>query len=513
MAGFLKVVDSHGQRIPASALTNSFEATGRGRRLGTWGMNLLGPNAVMWASLSVLRSRVRELVRNNPLAQKGVDSLVSNLVGTGIRPRWNLEDTALKAKIQQLWDDSTPEMDAYGTSDFYGLQAQVARALAESGEIFGRFRPRYSTDGLAVPLQIQLLEADYLDEVFQIMNGDNIVRMGIEYNPLMQRVAYWLWKNHPGEMFQIMNMLIRIRVPATDVLHVFRPLRPGQQRGFPWLTSVIIQLHELDQYEDAELVRKKTAAMFGGFITEPVGEGTEYSPLGRKTDDDGNGRDIIAIEPGTFPTLPPGMDVKFSQPVDVGITYEPWMKQQLRETAAGIGTTYEELTGDLSGVNYSSIRAGIVSLRRRCEMLQAHTLVHQFCRPFAARWLDSAVASGQLSIPDYSANRRIYQRISWHGQGWAWVDPLKDIMAEILEIRAGRKSLSESIIEDGRDPDAVASQIAQDNARSDSLGLILDSDPRNTAKTGVIQTGETAMAKESAVEPDPNKGAAPEVQE
>ena len=396
-------------------------------------------------------------------------------------------------------EDWTEEADSYGTSSFYGLQAQVARALAESGEIFGRFRPRFASDDLAVPLQMQLLEADYLDEVFQIMNGNNVVRMGIEYNPIGQRTAYWLWKNHPGEMFQIMQMLIRLRVPASEVVHVFRPLRPGQQRGFPWLTSIVIQLHELDQYEDAELVRKKTAALFGGFIIEQPGEDTNVSPLGIKTDrfqdtQDWN-RDVIAIEPGTFPTLPPGMDVRFSQPVDVGQTYEVWIKQQLRETAAGIGVTYEELTGDLTGVNYSSIRAGLVEMRRRCQMLQAQTIVHQFCRPVCHRWLDTVVASGLIKIRDYTDNRRKYRKVSWHGQGFDWVDPLKDVLGKQLSVRCGFESRSGVVTEEGRDPAELDQQIQHDNERADAAGLVFDSDPRQTQKTGQLQIAQDAAAE------------------
>jgi capsid protein len=157
---YLRIVDSHGNKIPKKALHDpglSYEATGWGRRLGSWGMNLLGPNSVVWGSLSSLRSRVRTLVRNNPIAQNGLDSLVSNLVGTGITPRWQLEDAALKQQIQQLWADWVDEADAYCTSNFYGLQALAARSLAESGEVFSRFRPRRPVDNLPVPLQLQLL--------------------------------------------------------------------------------------------------------------------------------------------------------------------------------------------------------------------------------------------------------------------------------------------------------------------------------------------------------------------
>jgi capsid protein len=58
-----------------------------------------------------------------------------------------------------------------------------------------------------------------------------------------------------------------VRVAAAEIIHLFRPLRPGQIRGEPWLARALVKLNELDQYDDAELVRKKTAAMFAGFIT------------------------------------------------------------------------------------------------------------------------------------------------------------------------------------------------------------------------------------------------------
>jgi lambda family phage portal protein len=154
--------------------------------------------------------------------------------------------------------------------------------------------------------------------------------MGIEFDQLGRRVSYWFWREHPGEQFMFQSSFERVPVPATEVLHAFRPLRPGQARGVPWLTAIIVQLNDLDQYEDAELVRKKTAAMFGGFITEPAGEDVGISPLGVRGGPDGLNREVIAMEPGTFPTLPPGMDVRFSTPADVGPNYEVWIKQEMK---------------------------------------------------------------------------------------------------------------------------------------------------------------------------------------
>ena len=431
----------------------------------------------------------------------GTDNNVANIIGSGINPRWQLPgDPDLKKTIQQLFDDWTQESDFAGISDFYGQQSLGISAMIDAGEFLCRFVPCYPGEYNTVPLKLQLLEADHLDETYNFIapNG-NEIRMGIEIDNLGRRVAYWLWKEHPGEMltFRAYNTQ-RIRVPAEDISHVYRPLRIGQMRGRPWMSSIIVKLHELDQYEDAELVRKKTAALFGGFITQTLNDDPTAGTLfGRRVDPDVHQNDVIAIEPGTFPRLPQGTDVKFSQPVDVGTTYEIWIKQQLREIAVGMGITYEQLTGDLSGVNYSSIRAGLLEFRRRVNQLQYQVIIHQFCRPVAARFMDAAVLSGALSIPDYFKNRSKYLRINWCPDGWPWVDPVKDQLAQNMAVRNGFKSRSRVVAEMGDDVEVIDNEIAEDNVRSDSLKLILDSDPRNTGAAGSRQKAIDQVVVES----------------
>lgn len=491
---YLSIVDSQGNPIPKETVAGIYEGASSGRRLSTWGMSSAGPNASLYSSIGTLRSRARELTRNNSHADGAVETFVANLIGNGITPRWRRlkDDTELKEEIQGLWNDWTVEADAAETCDFYGLQALVAHELIEAGEILVRFRPRRLEDDLAVPLQLQVIEADHLDEHYNTRapNG-NDVRMGIEFNAIGQRTAYWLHRDHPGEMF-LTAQGGRVRVPASEIIHVFKPVRAGQIRGRSWFSSIILELHEIDQCVDAELVRRKTTAMFGGFIIQQANENNNpnYNPLGPKKGETTEGQPIVAIEPGQFPVLKNGLDVRFSQPRDVSGSYIDWMKQQLRDVAMGFGVTYEQLTGDLTDVNYSSIRAGLLEFRRRCRMLQMQVIAHQFCRRVVNYWLDTAVASGELRIPDYRKNRRKYKSVTWRPDGWDWVDPVKDRLGEQMDVRNGFKSRSQVIAERGGDPEAVDSEIAEDNARADKLSLIFDSDPRYTAKTGTMQDAE-----------------------
>ena len=182
--------------------------------------------------------------------------------------------------------------------------------------------------------------------------------------------------------------------------------------------------------------------------------------------------------------LEPGEDVKFTDPADVGGNYESFERMTLLRIGAGLGLPYDMLTGDLSKTSYSSIRAGILSFRRLCEQIQYGVFIHQFCRPVWRAFIEQAALAGRLDARDYQANREEYLAVEWHTPKWAWVDPEKDVRAEVIAIRAGLKPRSMSINEAGMDEEEVDAQIAKDNERADRLGLVLDSDPRRTDARG-----------------------------
>lgn len=462
------------------------EVAGHGRRSTAWQPSNPGAIAALVATGDALRVRSRDLVRRNAWANAAIEAFVANAVGTGIKPQSLIADATQREALHALWRDFVDEADAAGLTDLYGLQALGCRALLEGGECLVRLRPRRPEDGLAVPLQLQVLEPEHLPLMLnrEEPNG-NVIRAGIEFNRLGRRVAYHLYLSHPqdGSMAPMSRQggLDTFRVPATEVLHIFRPLRPGQIRGEPWLARALVKLNELDQYDDAELVRKKTAAMFAGFITR---DGPE-DPLPGDAPPDDHGNAPLGLEPGSLQILEAGESVTFAQPADVGASYDAFLRSQFRAVAAAMGITYEQLTGDLTGVNYSSIRAGLLEFRRRCEMVQHSVLVFQLCRPIWNAFVDAAVLSGAIELPGYRRRKRQYRACKWVPQGWSWVDPEKEFNAMILAIRAGLLSRSEAIASSGYDAETIDREIATDAQRADAFGLVLDTDPRVVARNGV----------------------------
>ena len=457
-----------------------YDAAGGGRRSRAWTVGRAGAiTAIAWAQ-DALRSKSRDLARKNVWAAAGLEAFVANAIGTGIKPQSMVRDLSKREAIHSLWWDWCEEADAAGVTDFYGLQALATRSMLEGGECFVRLRSRRPGDMQTVPLQLQLLEAEHVPVNYNAMTDrGNPIRCGIEFDAIGRRVAYWMYPVHPDDPLAApmsgtgASWTDLVRVPASEVLHLFRPLRPGQIRGEPWLARALSKLHELDQYDDAELVRKKTAAMFAGFIRRDT---PEDRLLGETPADDGGL--IAGLEPGTMQILEPGEDIVFSQPTDVGGTYPEFMRQQLRAVAAAMGITYEMLTGDLTQVNYSSIRAGLLEFRRRCEAIQDHVIVHQLCRPVWAAWMDAAVLASLLDLPGYARNTRDWRAVKWIAQGWQWVDPLKEIKAQTEAIRAGLMSRAQAVSAAGFDVEDIDAEIAADNARADSLGLVFTTDPR-----------------------------------
>jgi len=443
------------------------------RRLRGWNPPLENINALVASGGPKLLARSRELVVTNGYAANACEAFAANLVGDGIKPSSLITDAALRDQVQKLWLAWTDEADADGLTDFYGLQAMVAREMFVAGECFVRLRPRRAEDELLVPLQLQLLQSEMLPfEKTETDPNGNPIRCGVEFDLIGRRVAYHFRRRHPGDSTdQRMAVPETVRVPAEEVLHIYRPIDAGQIRGLPHVAPAMVRLFLLDQYDDAELDRKKTAAMFAGFITKTAPE----DPMMGEGAADLDGAAIASLEPGTMQVLLPGEDVKFSSPADVGGGYEAFQYRTLLAVSASLGLPYHLVTGDVRQANYSSLRAELVEFRRRIGQLQHGVMAHQLCRPIWRRWLETAVLSGALDADPADA-----RAVQWIPPRWDWVDPLKDIQAQVLAMEAGITSRRKVVEGTGYDIEEVDRENAADAKRASDLGLTYRASPGET---------------------------------
>lgn len=472
-------------RLYTSAVAEpSYRGAGTGARLKFWNRGNAGPNAAFVNALETLRARSRDVVRKSPFAGSAVESLVANVVGTGIKPQFTTADPELNKQLGDLFLRWTDQADTEGLMDFYGLQALAVRGAAEGGECFLRLRPRLPRDGLAVPLQIQLLEGEYCPaDKMEAAAGRNQVVNGIEFDAVGRRIGYHLYRSHPRDWSGTqLYAADTVRVPAESVIHFYEVLRPGQNRGLPWLSRALVKLYDLDLYDDAEMKRKQLGAFLAGFITTDASD--DDDGLLNEGEADSTGAAVATMESGTMLNLAPGEDVKFNDVVDVGSSYEPFMAQQVRAIAASCGVLYEQLSGDYSKINDRTYRAAVNEFRRRCAMLQHHLVVYRLCRPVLAAWVSAAVMSGAVRLPAGMTPADVTAK--WVPQGWSYIHPVQEVQAARDAVRAGFKSRAEVVSESGYDVEAIDAEIAADNERADSLGLSFDSDARGAASIAAL---------------------------
>src|SRR5579859_2513273 len=366
-----------------------YEGATAGRRVHGWYAGAADANVELLGALLWLRDRSRDLIRNNPYATKAIDELVGNTVGTGIVPQAKTGNPDIDKIIDEEWQYFVESCDTPQRLDFYGMQALVVRTTAESGEGVLRFRPRLAQDNLRVPLQLQLLEADFLDQSRTMGTVTGHVMQGVEFDLLGRRTAYWLYSYHPGGVL-ILNPrggIVSQPVPADQIMHVYRVLRPGQVRGVPWMAPVMMAFRDLDDWCDAERIRKKIEACVTALITQPEGKGG--TPFGASaTTDADTGRTLESFEPGMIEYLKPGQDVKFNNPQPTG-GYREYKTTELEGIMAGVGLPYELGTGDMSKVNFSSWRGGMLGFRNTVENYRWLTLIPQFAMPVRRRFIDT----------------------------------------------------------------------------------------------------------------------------
>ena len=460
-------------RRRVGALVGGFEAGLGSRRLKGFQPSRAHLNTLIAAAGADITARARWLVRNNGYAANAIESWAGNVVGAGIKPSSLIADAGAKAAVQRLWLQWTDDSDAEGLTDFYGQQRRAARELFIAGEVFFRFRPRRPEDGLVVPLQLQMIPSEMLPLTrSEPLPSGNTIRQGIEIDRIGRRVAYHFLRRHPGDVTDPGLAGETVRVPAAEVLHVMDPVDAGQLRGVSRFAAGIVKLFLLDQYDDAELDRKKVAAMHALFITTPAPE----APFDGAESDEAGER-VLDVQPGQIVMLEPGEEVQTSSPADSGQTYEPFQYRTLLQVSAALGLPYAYLSNDMLKANYSNSRLALLEFRRRVEAWQHAVMVHQLCRRVWARWLDTAVLAGAIELAGYEQRRRELQACTWLPPRFEWVDPQKDARAEVEQIEAGLKSRSQAIAERGFDAEQVDAEIAADKARERQLGLSFSSTP------------------------------------
>jgi lambda family phage portal protein len=434
-----------------------------GRLFSSWQAFSQTADREIQSSITVLRSRARELSRNNDYVKKYLEMVRKNVVGSnGITLQVRSKDPkgSLDTMANSMIEDSFYKWGKKGNCDVTGryswrdIQNLFIESVATDGEVLVRILFDRKKG-----LQLQLIESDMLNE--RLNDISRQISMGIEYDDNGRAIAYHVFKYHPSSL-QSTTLGNKVeRIPADEIIHAFIPSRSSQGRGVTWLRTAMTRLKMLEGYEEAELTAARVAAAKMGFYTSPAGESYHG-------DDDDNGTPIQDAEPGAFEVLPEGWDFKTFDPSHPTTAFAEFVKSTLRGVSSGLGVSYNYLSGDLEGVSYSSIRAGVLDERDTWRDIQAW-MIETLCDKVYEKWLEYALLTNNLPLPIEKFDK--FNAGTWQPRGWAWVDPKADMTASIMAINSGLKTAQMVASEQGLDIEDIYVQLSQEQKLRDKFEI------------------------------------------
>lgn len=477
------------RRPQRPAARRSFNGASVDRLTATFSGSLTSINADLEAQLPMLRGRSRNLAANNELVRRYVKMAGRNIVGpTGFKmqarvmdpPRAVGQQPTLDRLASRALEDAWWRWTRRGVCDVTGKLsfADICRILAEGGPTDGEglVRAVRSRDSL-FGFQLQLLDIDRLDHTFNGLIGGNVVRMGVEINSVGAPVAYHILSRHPYDSGSYAGSYQRERVPASEIFHWFVPDKPEQLRGYPWIHAVMGGMNMLGGFEEAAVVAARVGASKMGFFKSTDGDG---SPLADAEDPE-SGELMQEAEPGQFGVLPPGYEFESFNPDYPNQNFAPFVKSRTQRLSAGLDVAHHNLTGDMESVNYSSARIAELSERDAWRTAQ-EVMVESFVMPVALAWLETALLRGAVVLPNGSpipATRlqKLSDGIAFQARRWQWVDPSKEVDAQITAIQAGLSSRTQVLAEAGMDLDETFTDLAAEQTQAESLGIDINGKP------------------------------------
>ncbi len=466
---------------PAKRRRRTYAGAIINRLTSDWISNGTSADAEIKTSLRKLRDRSRQMVRDNPYARQAKRTTQINVIGDGVKMqsqvmslRGNRRDDKINTLIEAKWERWCRKdyCDVAGKQSFKMFEWLAAGALPESGEVIFRIHRR-PFGGSKVPIALEIIESDLLDDEYNgaVSAKGNEWRMGVEIDRYGRPVQYAFLTRHPGDYWFAgspdRDNVKHVFLPAKDVIHLFIPERPNQHRGVPWFAPVITDAHQLAGYEEAAVVRARSAASLMGFVTSPEGE--------LEADDVEGEQRVTEFEPGVFKYLDPGQSVTVPDISSPDAQYEAFVRAKTRRFASGFGCSYETLSRDFSETNYSSSRLSLLEDRDHWRVMQSYLIENFHMRVFR-EWLDVAVLTGELALPDYELRPERYDSPKWLARGWSWVDPLKEVKAYREMEAAGYMTKAQICAQLGGDFDENIQQLAREKKSITDAGVQLDVD-------------------------------------
>ncbi|MDY7990678.1 phage portal protein [Paenibacillus polymyxa] len=440
-----------------------FDAGSRGRINHNWNPSQ-SPNEHMKATeRSLIRARAQDMERNSDIGGAILSAFDRNVVGTGITLQSKVShdlpgniEGEFNRQIERLWKEfcKAENVDITGTQSLEEIEDMSIRRYIVDG---GIFLVKVYVKNTKFPFKIQVRSVDELDTKNTIVTpsqGNRIVE-GVEIDQHNKPVAYH-FKKVDG---YLLNSVETVKIPAKDVIFLYKKTSPQQVREVSNLATALPRVKDANQFVEAVSIKERVLACLSVFIKKDVPSGG--AGRGVRTSSETIDYSGVSLAPGMIGELNPGDEVQTVVPSGQASNAKEWITTLVRLTSAGIGLSYEAVSRDLSQVNYSSARQGLIEDRKLYKKLQK-MLIERVLTPIYLEFLDAMVLTGQLNLPKYQQNKEQYTTHAWIPPGSTWIDPLKEVKANETALASNQDTLARICAERGEDwRDVVAQRAAE----------------------------------------------------
>lgn len=465
----------HSQQNNTRFVRRNFSAGNVNRLTASWTSQDIALNTLLESQLAIIRARSRKLARDTATGTRYLTLVKNNIVGpTGFRlqsrcgeyrnGKWMLDDMA-NAAIEMHFKQwcRAEHCDITGQSSFAEITRLNAEVLARDGEFL--VREIIGTKETPYRYQLQVLAIDRLDLNFRgTASNGNTIRMGVERNDAGKPVACYVLERNPNDSLGTSTQK-HVRIGMDEIIHKFIRIEPEQIRGVPWAHAIMTGQNMLHMFEEAAVQAAVVGASNMGFFKPPApGEPGYIVPrdesgneIGAEIADamDDNGELVQDAIGGSFRVLPAGWSTEKFDPNYPHAAFDPFVQSRKRDMASGLDVAHHNLSGDMTGVNYSSAR--IAELQERdCWRAGQQFMINAFVQRVAERWLEFALLAGAITLPTGNALPaskldKYKAGLSYIGRGWDWVDPLKEINAAKVGIQEGLTTRTQVVASKGGD--------------------------------------------------------------
>lgn len=430
-------------------------------------------NAVMDQARATIRNWARYLDENHDLAVGVLDDLTKKIVGCGIQINPQVKTaggelaTKVNKQLSDLWGEWSRSMpESTRTMPWAQIETMVCRTWLRDGEMLiqhleGNAPIRHRA---RVPYSIELIEPDYLP--FDLQQDStperNRVVHGVEMTDWREPVAFWLYREHPGDVGMVSLKGIDMqrdfkRVSADFITHIKFVRRLSQVRGVSIFHSVLRRIEDLKEYEESERVAARVAAAMCAIITKNTdfAGARDLNTIGNRT---------LEFNPGmVFDDLLPGEDVKMMGSDRPNPNLETFRNAQMRAVASGTGTSYSGVSRNYNGT-YSAQRQELVESWVGYEIMREY-LYGTFYRPVWQRFARMAVTAGL--VKGIGIDMTTMLDVDFVGPAMPWIDPVKEVEAKVAAIEARLASRHMTIRENQLDPAVIDAEIKADPFREE----------------------------------------------